>query len=155
MDTENVALDRFTGIPPKLVEEAANDPRALERVARAMAAVNLHNLFMQAKKEGVGVSTLLSLQTMLNRMGRIDREDAQAGGSLPMVQITIGQGGASVRLSSAAPMPPAPAEVVDVVEAKGEAQGVENRPAPKPIPTLNAKPLTPDAFDGLFNEHSA
>ncbi len=141
---DNPAIHRHTAIPPRLVEEAAADPRALEKVARAMAAVNLHHLFAKVLEQETGVSARLQMQQLLNRMGRIDAVEGAGGPNMPIVQISIGANG--VQVSAAAPLPQ-PAEVVDV-----ESKQLPNEPAPfdiKPIPDLGAKPLSRDDIDKL------
>ncbi len=150
----NTAVKQHITISPRLVEEAAQDPRALEKVSRAMAAVNLHNLFVAAQKEGTTVSTRLALQQLLNRMGRIDaREEAAGGmGTLPMVQISMGGGVTTVSVQQPS-MPPA--QIVDVEDAK-ELPPDELPDAPaqvvQPLPELGATPLKPEDVARLADD---
>ena len=150
----NTAVKQHITISPRLVEEAAQDPRALEKVSRAMAAVNLHNLFVAAQKEGTTVSTRLALQQLLNRMGRIDaREDTGSGmANLPIVQISMGGGVTTVSVQQ--PVAPAlPADVVNTVDAE-DAKEVTEPPGPlvQPLPELGATPLKPEDVTRLADD---
>ena len=139
----NDAVRRHVAIPPKLIEEATRDPRALDKVARAMAAVNLHNLFAKMQEEDTGLSPRLAFQQLLNRMGRIDQVESSGAANLPVVQISIGSGGL-VSVSATAPEVK-PIEVIDV-----ESQQLPAEPAPfTPIPDLGASPLSRDDIDKL------
>lgn len=169
----SAATKPYTAIPPKLVEEAASDPRALERVARAMAAVNLHNLFAKAQEDDTGISGRLALQSVLNKMGRIDQTHEQfQGNNLPMVQINFAGTSATVTMTPSKIAEPESTEIIDVeAHETPEPDAKKSKPRktkiaeepeldliPVPIPPsgpqnlapFGALPLSPDEFDELL-----
>lgn len=77
------ALDRKTQVPPQLVEEVQNNVELLRPVARSMAAINLHNLFMKIQHPNTPARDRLEMQKMLNEMAGLELKGAavqQSGG---------------------------------------------------------------------------
>jgi hypothetical protein len=75
-------------IPPKLVEDVQDNPELLRPVARSMAAVNLHNLFLRIQHPATNNADRLSFQAMLNKLGGLDAKEAGPTGG-PGFSITI------------------------------------------------------------------
>ena len=99
--TDDAAM-RHSKVPPKLVEDCLEDPDALRPVARAMAAVNLHNTFIKVSHPNASLKDKLEFQAMVNKIGRIDTKDvaenAKAG-----FHFTINFSGANEKLVIDAP----------------------------------------------------
>lgn len=82
------ALNRPTEIPPKLVEDVMDNPELLRPVARSMAVVNLHNLFVKMKNPATPVKERLEFQTLLNKMAGLEAKEAVASGAGVIINIT-------------------------------------------------------------------
>lgn len=90
------ALDRSTAVPPQLVEEVMDNVELLRPVARSMAAINLHNLYMKVQHPATTAKDRLEFQTLLNKMGglvEVKGEAAQQTGSGFSITINIPQMG--------------------------------------------------------------
>lgn len=74
----NEVAMRHSKVPPKLVEDCREDPDAIRPVARAMAAINLHNTFVKVSHPNASLKDKLEFQTMVNKIGRIDAKDAES-----------------------------------------------------------------------------
>lgn len=85
------ALDRSTQVPPQLVEEVMDNVELLRPVARSMAAINLHNLFMKVQHPATTTKDRLEMQTLLNKMGGLTeiKDTSKGGDNGPGFQITI------------------------------------------------------------------
>ena len=73
---DEVAM-RHSKVPPKLVEDCLENPDALRPVARAMAAINLHNTFVKISHPNASLKDKLEFQAMVNKIGRIDTKDVE------------------------------------------------------------------------------
>lgn len=106
---ENPAVSTHTNIPPAVVEAIAADPKALQPIARAMGAVNLHNLFTQMRNPNVAVGQRMEFQRLLNDLGRLTVKDDPMSGAMnmPTVKITLGAVTATISVEQ-------PTEAIDV-----------------------------------------
>jgi hypothetical protein len=66
------AVTKLSGVPPQLVEDVMDNPELLKPVARAMAATNLHNLFVRMSHPATPNRDRLEFQAMLNKMGGLE-----------------------------------------------------------------------------------
>ena len=83
------AINRSAAIPPKLVEDVMENPELLRPVARSMAAVNLHNLFVKMSHPATPNKDRLEFQALLNKMAGLEaKEAAQGGGPSVVINIT-------------------------------------------------------------------
>lgn len=110
---DNPAVSVHTRIPPAIVEAIADDPKIMEPIARAMAAVNLDNLFAQMRNPNAPVGQRMDFQRLLNDMGRLSKEDKNAAAlaNLPVVTINLGNGSAMIQVEQ-------PREAIDVTPTK-------------------------------------
>lgn len=111
---DNPAVSAHTRIPPAIVEAIADDAKAMEPIARAMAAVNLDNLFTMMRNPNIAAGQRIEFQRLLNDMGKLARKDeaGAAAMNLPLVTINLGNGTATISVER-----PTPAIDVTPVEA--------------------------------------
>jgi hypothetical protein len=84
------ALDRATRMPPQLVEKIADNAELLRPVARGMAAINLHNLFVRIQHPNTNNKDRLDFQSMLNKLSGLDAKEApQSAGAGFSITINI------------------------------------------------------------------
>jgi len=84
------ALDRSTQVPPQLVEEVMDNVELLRPVARSMAAINLHNLFLKVQHPATNAKDRLEFQQVLNKMGGLTEiKDTSKGDNGPGFSINI------------------------------------------------------------------
>lgn len=86
----------LANIPPALVEDVQDNPEILRPVARSMAAINLHNLFVRMQHPATNNSDRMAFQTLVNKMGGLDGKDTgTAAGAGFSITINIPNIGAS------------------------------------------------------------
>lgn len=102
MDTESTPFptDHLTRVPPKLVELAIEDPKVIEPIARAMALVNLDNLFEKMRDPSISVGQRIEFQRLLNDIGRIAKKEDAGVAQVAMPTVRISFGGNTVSVSA-------------------------------------------------------
>lgn len=75
---ENPALTRLTDMPPALVAAIQDDPAVLQPIARAMGAINMHNLFKQVSHPDATVAHRVEFQKLVNKIGQLEPETKAA-----------------------------------------------------------------------------
>ena len=98
---DEVAM-RHSKVPPKLVEDCLENPDSIRPVARAMAAINLHNTFVKVSHPNASLKDKLEFQAMVNKIGRIDTKDVAEGAGAGF-HFTINFSGANEKLVIDAP----------------------------------------------------
>lgn len=85
------AVNRSTAVPPQLVEEVMTNVELLRPVARSMAAINLHNLFLKVQHPNSPAKDRLEFQQVLNKMSGLTevKDGGKGGDSGPGFSITI------------------------------------------------------------------
>jgi hypothetical protein len=101
---DEVAM-RHSKVPPKLVEDCLENPDSIRPVARAMAAINLHNTFVKVSHPNASLKDKLEFQAMVNKIGRIDTKDVEGVQKGAGFSITIN-------------IPNMPVQTGSVIEAK-------------------------------------
>lgn len=97
----NPALEQHTSMPPAVIEEIAEDPKAIEKIARAMAGVNLDNLFTLMRNPNVSVTQRIEFQRLLNDMGKLAKKaEESVGVQLPTVIINVQNGATTMSLDA-------------------------------------------------------
>ena len=89
-----------------MVDAIRDDPTFIQPVARAMGAVNLHNLFTQVSHPDATVAQRLDFQRMINKLGQLEPEATQAAPGA----------GFSITIN----IPATPTTLGTVIEAKSE-----------------------------------
>ena len=82
------AVGHLTEIPPKLHEDIMENPELLRPVARGMALVNLHNLFVKMKHPATPNKDRLEFQGLLNKMAGLEAKEQVASGAGVVINIT-------------------------------------------------------------------
>lgn len=83
------ALQKSTHMPPKLVEDVQDNPELLRPVARSMAAINLHNLFVAMQHPRTSNKDRMDFQTLLNKLAGLEAKAQSASDAGPGFSINI------------------------------------------------------------------
>lgn len=115
--TEDDVKRKHTGVPPALVEDVQQNPEALRPVARSMAAINLHNLFVRMQEPATTNKDRMEFQSLLHKLGGLEIKDAATAAPGAGFSITIN-------------LPQVGATPGATIEAKAETRQIE--PAEEP-----------------------
>jgi hypothetical protein len=105
-------------MPPQLVEKIADNAELLRPVARGMAAINLHNLFVRIQHPNTNNKDRLDFQSMLNKLSGLDAKEApQSAGAGFSITINIPQVGTTSGHTIEAKASASALDVSDAVES--------------------------------------
>ena len=76
-------------LSPYDIERIQEDPAELEKIVRAMGAVNLENLVKVMQSPDINPAARIEFQKLLNKMGRLEPQGSTETGTGPQVVINI------------------------------------------------------------------